>query len=138
VRIGHIHLKVSDIDRALTFYSGILGFHVTQRFGKSAVFLSAGGYHHHIGLNTWESRGAKPPAAGTTGLYHAAILYPTRAALADAFRRLIKAGIVLEEVEGALSILAVERALRLVSHEAGDVRAHRLAFTREGELDVGA
>jgi catechol 2,3-dioxygenase len=89
VRIGHIHLKVANIDRALAFYSGVLGFEITQRYGPGAVFLSAGGYHHHIGLNTWESAGGRPPPAGTTGLYHVAILYPTRAALADALRRLI-------------------------------------------------
>lgn len=96
VRIGHVHLKVADLDRALAFYHGVLGFEITQRMGSSAAFLSAGGYHHHIGLNTWESKGGKPPARGTTGLFHAAILYPTRAALADAFRRLRKAGIPLE------------------------------------------
>ncbi len=95
-RIGHIHLKVADLDRALAFYQGILGFELTQRFGTSAAFLSAGGYHHHIGLNTWESKGGKPPAPGTTGLFHTAILYPTRAALADAYRRLIAAEIPLD------------------------------------------
>jgi catechol 2,3-dioxygenase len=96
VRIGHVHLKVADIDRALAFYRDVLGFELTQRLGSQAAFISAGGYHHHIGLNTWESRGGKPPQAGTTGLYHLAILYPTRAALADALRRLIAAGIPLE------------------------------------------
>jgi catechol 2,3-dioxygenase len=96
VRIGHVHLKVADLGRAIAFYQGVLGFEVTQRFGGSAAFLSAGGYHHHIGLNTWESRGGAAPAAGTTGLYHLAILYPTRAELADALRRLFKAGIPLE------------------------------------------
>lgn len=95
-RIGHVHLKVADIERALDFYCGVLGFELTQRFGNSAAFISAGGYHHHIGLNTWESRGGKPPAPGTTGLYHLAILYPTRADLADALRRLISAGISLD------------------------------------------
>ncbi len=94
--IGHVHLKVADLDRALEFYSGVLGFTLTQRFGRSAAFLSAGGYHHHIGLNTWESSGGKPPAPGTTGLYHLAIVYPARAELADALRRLINAGIPLE------------------------------------------
>ncbi len=94
--IGHVHLKVADLDRALEFYHGVLGFTLTQRFGRSAAFLSAGGYHHHIGLNTWESLGGKSPASGTTGLYHLAIVYPTRAALADALRRLIDAGIPLE------------------------------------------
>lgn len=96
VRIGHVHLKVSDLERALNFYVGVLGFEITQRYGAGAVFLSAGGYHHHIGLNTWESLGGKPPPPGTTGLYHVAILYPTRAALADAFRRIMAAGIELE------------------------------------------
>ena len=95
-RIGHVHLKVADIDRALAFYVGVLGFEVKQRYGPGAAFVSAGGYHHHIGLNTWESRGGQPPARGTTGLYHLAILYPTRAALADALRRLIKAGLLLD------------------------------------------
>ncbi len=95
VRIGHIHLKVADLDRALGFYCGVLGFALMQRFGDQAAFISAGGYHHHIGLNMWESRGGRPPAPGTTGLYHTAILYPTRAALADALRRLIAAKIQL-------------------------------------------
>jgi catechol 2,3-dioxygenase len=96
VDIGHVHLKVSDLERALAFYHGVLGFEVTERFGDSAAFLSAGGYHHHIGLNTWESRGAPPPPAGTTGLYHVAIRYPDRAALADALRRLDQASVPLE------------------------------------------
>ena len=96
VRIGHVHLKVADLDRALAFYCGVLGFEVTQRYGPQAAFISAGGYHHHIGLNTWESAGGKPPAHGTTGLFHLAILYPTRSKLADALRRLIAAGIPLD------------------------------------------
>ena len=96
VRIGHIHLKVADLDRALGFYQGVLGFSITQRLGKAAVFLSAGGYHHHIGLNTWESAGGKPPELGATGLYHVAILYPTRPLLADALRRVLAAGIALD------------------------------------------
>jgi catechol 2,3-dioxygenase len=96
VRMGHVHLKVADLERALGFYRDVLGFELTQRFGSSAAFLSAGGYHHHIGLNTWESEGGQPPAKGTTGLYHLAILYPTRAELGDALRRLQKAGIPLE------------------------------------------
>ncbi|MFT3990531.1 MAG: VOC family protein [Luteolibacter sp.] len=94
--IGHVHLKVANLDRALGFYRDVLGFEITQRYGNSAVFLSAGGYHHHIALNTWESLGGSPPPAGSTGLYHLAILYPTRAALADALRRLITAKIRLD------------------------------------------
>ena len=96
VRIGHVHLKVADLDRALGFYRDVLGFEVTQRMGRQAAFLSAGGYHHHIGLNTWESAGGSPPAPGTTGLYHTAILYPTRSLLADALRRVLAAGIDLD------------------------------------------
>jgi len=95
-RIGHVHLKVADLERALGFYCGVLGFELTQRYGQQAAFVSAGGYHHHIGLNTWESAGGHPPGPGTTGLYHVAILYPTREALADALRRLAEAGIPLE------------------------------------------
>lgn len=94
--IGHVHLKVADIDRAIGFWSGVLGFEVTQRYGTEAAFLSAGGYHHHIGLNTWMSKGGSPPPRDTTGLFHAAILYPTRAALADALKRLLDAGYPLE------------------------------------------
>jgi catechol 2,3-dioxygenase len=96
VDIGHVHLKVADIDRSLAFYCDVLGFELQQRMGDQAAFISAGGYHHHIGLNTWESRGGSPPPAGTTGLYHVAIRYPSRAALGDALRRLIAAGIPLE------------------------------------------
>ena len=96
VRIGHVHLRVADIDRALAFYRGVLGFEVTQWYGRDAVFLSAGGYHHHIGLNTWESKGGSPPPHGATGLFHIAIVYPTRAALADALRRVRAAGISLD------------------------------------------
>ena len=95
VRIGHVHLKVADLDRAIAFYSGILGFPITQRYGRTAVFLGAGGYHHHIGLNTWESAGGSPPPPATTGLYHVAILYPTRRDLADALQRLISSKIHL-------------------------------------------
>ena len=96
VRVGHVHLKVADLERALGFYRDVLGFELVQRYGSRAAFLSAGGYHHHIGLNTWESLGGQPPAPGTTGLYHAAFLYPTRAALGDALRRLRAAGIPLD------------------------------------------
>ncbi len=95
-RIGHVHLKVADLERALAFYCGVLGFGLTQRYGTQAAFVSAGGYHHHIGLNTWESRGGSPPPRGTTGLFHAAILYPTRADLADAVRRVLSAGVELD------------------------------------------
>ncbi|WP_322515382.1 VOC family protein [Rhodopseudomonas palustris] len=95
-RIGHVHLKVADLDRALGFYCDVLGFAVMQRMGDQAAFISAGGYHHHIGLNTWESKGGSPPPPGTTGLFHTAILYPTRAALADALHRVLQAGITLD------------------------------------------
>jgi len=96
VRIGHVHLKVADLDRAFGFYCGVLGFELTQRYGPGAAFVSAGGYHHHIGLNTWESLGGLPPPPGATGLYHLAILYPDRRTLADALRRLMRAGIRLD------------------------------------------
>jgi catechol 2,3-dioxygenase len=96
VRIGHVHLKVADLERALKFWRDVLGFEVTQLYGGQVAFLSAGGYHHHIALNTWESAGGSPPARGTTGLYHVAILYPTRVLLADALRRVIAAGIELD------------------------------------------
>lgn len=95
-RIGHVHLKVADLDRALGFYCGVLGFTLMQRYGDQAAFISAGGYHHHLGLNTWESKGGSPPAPGTTGLFHTAILYPTRADLADALHRVRFAGIALD------------------------------------------
>jgi len=96
VVIGHVHLKVSDLERALAFYCGVLGFEMTQRHGPGAAFVSAGGYHHHIGLNTWESRGGSPPPPGTTGLYHVAIRYPSRAALADALQRLVRAQVPID------------------------------------------
>jgi len=96
VRVGHVHLKVSDLDRALKFYRDVLGFELTQRYGNEAALLSAGGYHHPIGLNTWESEGGSPPPPGSTGLYHLAIVYPTRAQFADALRRVLRAGIRLE------------------------------------------
>jgi catechol 2,3-dioxygenase len=95
-RIGHVHLKVADLDRALGFYCGVLGFELMQRMSSGAAFISAGGYHHHIGLNSWESKGGHPPPPGTTGLFHTAILYPTRAALADALHRVIEANIELD------------------------------------------
>lgn len=94
-RIGHVHLRVSDLERAIAFYSGVLGFELQQRYGTEAAFLSAGGYHHHIGLNTWHSKGGTPPPPGHTGLYHTAFLYPDRAALAQALKRVLEAGIPL-------------------------------------------
>ncbi|HZJ37674.1 MAG TPA: VOC family protein [Chthoniobacterales bacterium] len=96
VRIGHVHLRVADLERAIHFYRDVLGFELTQRYGDKAAFLAAGGYHHHIGLNTWESEGGFPPPPGSTGLYHLAIAYPARAELADALRRVLRAGIRLE------------------------------------------
>src|SRR5215475_9897446 len=108
-RIGHVHLKVSDLERAIRFYRDVLGFELTQRYGRQAAFLSAGGYHHHIGLNTWESAGGSPPPPRSTGLYHVAILYPTRALLADALKRLLTANIEL----GGASDHGVSEALYL-------------------------
>lgn len=147
VRIGHVHLKVADLDRALAFYHGVLGFEITQRYGDQAVFLAAGGYHHHIGLNTWESRGGSPPPPGATGLYHVAILYPDRASLADALQRLLRAGIPLD---GA-SDHGVSEALYLRDPDGNGVELYRdrdeaewprdasggLAMTT-GRLDVAA
>jgi catechol 2,3-dioxygenase len=116
-----VHLKVADLERALDFYCRVLGFEVTQRYGSDAAFVSAGGYHHHIGLNTWESRGGPPPPAGTTGLYHFAILYPTRSALADALRRLIDAGVRLQ---GA-SDHGVSEALYLTDPDGNGIELYR-------------
>ena|SRR5690242_18173445 len=138
VRIGHVHLKVADIERALKFYRDVLGFEVTQRYGKGAAFISAGGYHHHIGLNTWESKDGSPPPPGTTGLYHLAILYPNRAALADALKRLIKAGIPLE---GAADH-GVSEALYLRDPDGNGVELYvdrpqeQWPRTAEGELNM--
>jgi catechol 2,3-dioxygenase len=120
-RIGHVHLKVADLERALGFYCGVLGFELMQRYGDQAAFISAGGYHHHIGLNTWESKGGQPPAPGTTGLFHTAILYPTRAALADALHRLRQAGIALD---GA-SDHGVSEALYLRDPDQNGVELYR-------------
>jgi catechol 2,3-dioxygenase len=120
-RIGHVHLKVADIERALSFYRDVLGFEVTQRYGSQAAFVSAGGYHHHIGLNTWESRGGHPPPRGTTGLYHVAILYPTRAALADALRRVLAAGI---PIDGA-SDHGVSEAIYLRDPDGNGIELYR-------------
>ena len=119
-RIGHVHLTVADLDRALRFYQDVLGFEVTSRYGRDAVFLSAGGYHHHIGLNTWESAGGSPPPPGTTGLYHVAILYPTRRDLADALRRVMAAGI---ELDGA-SDHGVSEALYLRDYDQNGVELY--------------
>ena len=119
--IGHVHLKVADIDRALAFYCDVLGFELQQRFGTGAAFISAGGYHHHIGLNTWESRGGSPPPPGTTGLYHHAILYPTRGALADALRRVLAAGI---EIDGAADH-GVSEAIYLRDPDGNGVELYR-------------
>lgn len=121
VRIGHVHLKVADLERALAFYCGVLGFQLMQRFGDSAAFIAAGGYHHHIGLNTWESKGGTPPPPGTTGLYHLAILYPTRAALGAALRRLVVANIPLD---GA-SDHGVSEALYLNDPDGNGVELYR-------------
>jgi catechol 2,3-dioxygenase len=139
VRIGHVHLKVADLERAIAFYRGVLGFEVTQRYGEQAAFLSAGGYHHHIGLNTWESQGGSPPPRGTTGLFHLAILYPTRNTLAVALRRLIGAGIPLE---GA-SDHGVSEALYLRDPDGNGVELYwdrpqeQWPRTQDGELNMG-
>jgi catechol 2,3-dioxygenase len=133
VRIGHVHLKVSNLDRALEFYCSVLGFELMQRFDSSAAFISAGGYHHHIGLNTWESLGGQPPAPGTTGLYHLAILYPTRVALADALARLIAAK---KPLDGA-SDHGVSEALYLRDPDQNGVELYwdrpRDTWPRDGE-----
>ncbi|MDT8856567.1 VOC family protein [Paracoccaceae bacterium Fryx2] len=120
-RIGHVHLKVADLDRAIAFYLGILGFEVQQRIGAQAAFLGAGGYHHHIGPNTWESRGATPPPPGHTGLYHTAILFPDRASLGAALKRLIAAGVPLD---GA-SDHGVSEALYLTDPDGNGVELYR-------------
>jgi catechol 2,3-dioxygenase len=136
VRIGHVHLKVADLERALGFYRDVLGFELTQRYGQGAAFVSAGGYHHHIGLNVWESRGGAPPPPGSTGLYHVAILYPDRAALADALRRLIEAGIPLE---GA-SDHGVSEALYLRDPDGNGIELYRdrprEEWPRDGEGNI--
>src|SRR5256714_5086664 len=121
VDIGHVRLKVSDLDRAIAFYRDVLGFELTQHFGSQAAFLSAGGYHHHIGLNTWESKGGPPPPRGTTGLYHVAIRYPDRKTLADALRRVVDAGI---SVEGA-SDHGVSEAIYLRDPDGNGIELYR-------------
>ena len=138
-RIGHVHLKVADLERALGFYCGVLGFELMQRYGTDAAFISAGGYHHHIGLNTWESKGGHPPAPGTTGLFHTAILYPTRAALADALHRVTSAGIPLD---GA-SDHGVSQALYLRDYDGNGVELYwdkpreLWPVNANGELNMG-
>lgn len=121
VDVGHVHLKVADLDRSLAFWHGVLGFEITQQMGRSAAFLSAGGYHHHIALNTWESEGGTPPPRGSTGLYHVAIRYPDRASLADGLRRLVDAGIPLD---GA-SDHGVSEALYLRDPDGNGVELYR-------------
>jgi len=138
-RIGHVHLKVADLERALSFYCDVLGFELTQRRGDQAAFVSAGGYHHHIGLNTWESAGGAPPPPGSTGLYHLAILYPTRAELADALRRVLAAGI---ELDGA-SDHGVSEALYLRDYDQNGVELYcdrpreQWPINERGELVMG-
>jgi catechol 2,3-dioxygenase len=132
VAIGHVHLKVADLERALGFYCGVLGFELMQRFGSSAAFVSAGGYHHHIGLNTWESLGGSPPPEGSTGLFHLAILYPGRAELGDALRRLLAAQIPLE---GA-SDHGVSEALYLRDPDRNGVELYRDRPRREWPRDA--
>lgn len=138
VRIGHVHLKVADLDRALGFYCDVLGFALMQRYGSEAAFVSAGGYHHHIGLNTWESRGGSPPPRGTTGLFHTAILYPTRTELADALRRVLAAGI---PIDGA-SDHGVSEALYLRDPDENGVELYwdrpreRWPVSDQGELKM--
>src|SRR5580704_12337054 len=121
VRIGHVHLKVADLERALKFYCGVLGFELQQRFGTQAAFVSAGGYHHHIGLNTWESKGGSPPPPHSTGLYHTAILYPDRVQLADALRRVLAAGI---EIDGSADH-GVSEAIYLRDPDENGVELYR-------------
>src|SRR3569832_2099122 len=132
-RIGHVHLKVADLERALGFYCGVLGFELMQRMNSGAAFISAGGYHHHIGLNTWESKGGSPPPPGTTGLFHTAILYPTRAALADALYRVMQAGI---ELDGA-SDHGVSEALYLRDPDQNGVELYRDRAEAEWPRDAG-
>jgi catechol 2,3-dioxygenase len=137
-RIGHVHLKVADIERALSFYRDVLGFQITERFGNSAVFLAAGDYHHHIALNTWESKGGKPPPLGSTGLYHTPILYPTRASLAESLRRVMNANI---ELDGAADH-GVSEALYLRDPDQNGVELYwdkpreQWPFDKDGNLKM--
>lgn len=134
--VGHVHLKVSDLDRAIGFYSGVLGFGLTQRFGDQAAFLAAGGYHHHIGLNTWESRGGSAPAPGTTGLYHSAFVFPDRASLGAAIRRVLEAGV---ELDGAADH-GVSEAVYLRDPDGNGVELYRdrdpADWPRDGKGDL--
>jgi len=136
VSVGHVHIKVSDLDRALSFYCGVLGFKLMQRFGSEAAFISAGGYHHHIGLNTWESSGGRSAEAGTTELYHLAILYPTRGELGDALRRLQEAKIPL----GGASDHGVSEALYLHDPDENGVELYwdrpRESWPRDGSGEL--
>ncbi|MCV2865284.1 VOC family protein [Albidovulum sediminicola] len=132
-RIGHVHLKVADLERAIGFYSGLLGLEVTQRYGKGAAFLSAGGYHHHIGLNTWESRGGTPPPPGHTGLYHTAILYPSRQDLARVLRTLVEAGY---PIDGA-SDHGVSEAIYLRDPDGNGVEIYRDRAEADWPRDAG-
>jgi catechol 2,3-dioxygenase len=138
VDIGHVHLKVADLDRALAFYRDVLGFEEMARMGDQAAFISAGGYHHHIGLNTWESKGAPPPPRGTTGLYHVAIRYPDRKALAKALRRVVEAGVSLD---GA-SDHGVSEAIYLRDPDHNGIELYRdrpreeWPRTQDGELNM--
>jgi catechol 2,3-dioxygenase len=133
-RIGHVHLKVSDLARAVAFYRDAFGFEVMAEYGDSAAFLSAGGYHHHLGLNTWESRGGPPPAPGTTGLYHFAILYPTRKELARALQRLIDHGV---PIDGA-SDHGVSEAIYLHDPDGNGIEIYRDRPREEWPRDDGS
>lgn len=139
IRVGHVHLKVADLDCSIAFYHDVLGFEVTQRWGNTAAFLSAGGYHHHIGLNTWQSRGGTPPPAGHTGLFHAAFLYPDRPSLADALKRLLAAGVA---IDGA-SDHGVSEAIYLRDPDGNGLELYRdrdpadWPRLRDGTLEMG-
>lgn len=132
VGIGHVHLKVSDLDRAVAFYSGVLGLDVTQQYGRQAAFLSAGGYHHHLGLNTWESAGGTPPPPGHTGLYHVAFLYPDRAALGRAVQRVLDAGV---ELTGAADH-GVSEAVYLNDPDGNGIELYRDRSQAEWPVDA--
>lgn len=132
-RIGHVHLKVSDLDRAIAFYRDVMGFAVTQRYGTQAAFLSAGGYHHHIGLNTWQSRGGRPPAPGTTGLFHVAFLYPDRPSLARTLASVIAAGVT---IDGAADH-GVSEAIYFRDPDGNGIEIYRDRVEAEWPRDAG-